>query len=99
MLTLFEIMTLDGWTSIARLVTSEYPGMIWFFLVYIFCAAIALMSLVPAIFVELNLESTAKEKEARAIAAKEQAREDTKLMLHRLFRLTDVNKNGLVCRE
>lgn len=99
MLTLFEIMTLDGWTTTAQLVTSEFPGMIWFFLVYIFCAAIALMSLVPAIFVELNLESTAKEKEAKAKAAEEQAREDTKLMLHRLFRLTDVSKNGLVSRE
>lgn len=99
MLTLFEIMTLDGWTSTANLVTSEYPGMIWFFLIYIFCAAIALMSLVPAIFVELNLENTAKEKAAKAKATEEQAREDTKQMLHRLFHLTDVSKNGLVSRE
>lgn len=61
MWSLLKIMTL-GEAKAMNHIVSEHPGMVPFFVAFIFCASIALISLVPAIFIALNLEARGKEQ-------------------------------------
>lgn len=52
--TMFQLMTLDSWIELTDRVIAVRPDMLVFFGFYIFVASIAVMTLVPAIFIELG---------------------------------------------
>merc|ERR1719375_2177349 len=96
MWSLFKLMTLDGWVHTAEKVIGERPSMMVFFVGFVFCASIAIMSLVPAIFIELHMD--AKEREEKELKEQEDRdyRDQQTKVLHRLFLLTDADNSGAV---
>merc|ERR1719189_3014711 len=61
MWSLLKLMTLGDAEAMNRIVLAR-PPMVAFFVAFIFCASIALISLVPALFIALNLEDRAKQQ-------------------------------------
>jgi len=93
---LFKMMTLDGWVRIAELVITERPAMIVFFIVFVFFSSIAIMSLVPAIFIELHMKTKeAEQKQTQELESATIRRKHTRV-LKRLFKLTDEDRSGAV---
>merc|ERR1719379_3005405 len=66
MWSLFQIMTLDNWVAKTDLIIEERPAIWVFFLMFVFCASICLISLVPAIFIELHIDAQQREAKAKA---------------------------------
>ena len=60
--TLFQIMTFDSWTRIARPIMRKQPWTLVYFLVFVAIGVFVLMNLVTAVIVE-NAFSIAKEDE------------------------------------
>lgn len=56
MWTLFRIMTLDNWVEMVGPVMHDDPDTRFFFVIFIFFGSIALLSLVPTIFIQLKME-------------------------------------------
>ena len=89
MLTMFQLMTLDNWVTTVDRILVVKPHMLFFFLFFVFFASIALMSLVPAIFIELNMMAREKER-AKVIRERQRANSVLKRrMLRHLFMLGD----------
>uniref|UniRef100_A0A0G4G4F5 EF-hand domain-containing protein n=1 Tax=Chromera velia CCMP2878 TaxID=1169474 RepID=A0A0G4G4F5_9ALVE len=72
MLTLFQIMTLEGWPDIARMVIREQPWMWVFFVVYIMITTVTLLNLVTGVIVEKVMGvASAEEKDLVAKISEE----------------------------
>ena len=95
MWTMFTLMTLDNWVQRVSLVLEEKPGMIFFFTIFIFGASIALMSLVPAIFIELSLDQKTREEKKQQLRIEEANRKRQLVVVEHLFELTDTDDAGL----
>lgn len=96
---MFKLMTLDDWQSVCERVIKVKPGMLMFFVVFIFTTSIALISLVPAIFIEISLNARKREEEVREAKQSLHLRKEKKRLLHTLFQLTDRDHNGKVSVE
>jgi len=96
---MFKLMTLDDWQSVCERVIKVKPGMLMFFVVFIFTTSIALISLVPAIFIELSLNARKREEELTEARQSVHLRREKKRLLHTLFKLTDRDHNGKVSVE
>lgn len=96
MWSIFKLMTLDEWVLNADKVLEVQPEMKLFYIIFIFIAGIALMSLVPAIFIEMHM--TSHEIEGRKSAERLLRRTLRKeaIMLTHLFHLVDVDGSGSV---
>jgi len=94
MWTLFRIMTLDDWVQMVGPIIIQEPDTKLFFVVFIFFGAIALMSLVPTIFIQLKIDQDEKQKkklEFRNEAKKQMRDHDT---LDALFTFIDSHADG-----
>jgi len=96
MWSMFVLMTLDNWTPRSARVLSVMPSMKIFYVLFVFCASIALMSLVPAIFIELHMTAREREEEKVADRKKRLVKKQDRLMLKRLFNICDLDKSGRV---
>ncbi|CAE8637691.1 unnamed protein product [Polarella glacialis] len=95
--TMFKLMTLDSWIDITIPVLKARPDMLAFFMSYIFIASTALMTLIPAVFIELNLIAVTREMSKKDdVPAMSPGQ---KRMVKRLFRLADWGKTGLASIE
>lgn len=99
MWSMFRLMTMDNWVVLIEPTLKYNPNFLILFIFYIFLASIALMSLVPAIFVEqsMNARECAKEEKDRK-ATKAKNKHD-QAMLHELFRLADTDGSGKASLE
>jgi len=79
MWSLLLVMTLGEAGAMATIV-EKMPSMVIFFVLFIFSACIALISLTPAIFIALNLEANAKERRGTEL----QLEVDEDLQQHRI---------------
>ena len=61
MWTLFEIMTMDGWTTTIQPCLEIHPSLLYFFALFVFFS-LSSISIVPAIFIELLIEERDKRK-------------------------------------
>lgn len=96
---LFHLMTLDGWVSNINPVIELYPGMISVFLLYIFLSAIALVTLVPAMFVDQSIHKVENEAaDTLRHEKKEQLGHDRQLLAE-CFKIADKNRSGTVSAE
>ena len=57
MWTLFEIMTMDGWTTTIQPCLEIHPSLLYFFALFVFFS-LSSISIVPAIFIELLIPKT-----------------------------------------
>uniref|UniRef100_A0A7S0B581 Ion transport domain-containing protein n=1 Tax=Pyrodinium bahamense TaxID=73915 RepID=A0A7S0B581_9DINO len=96
MWSVFLMMTLDNWSSRAEDVLAVRPSMWVFYTLFVFVAGIALMSLVPALFIEINLTQREKTKVKEAARYKRQIKREQRCMLNRLFEIVDRDSSGLV---
>jgi hypothetical protein len=55
MYTLFEVMTLEGWTDVARPLLVSHPQLVGFFMFFVFVAAFFLLNLVTAVVVDRTM--------------------------------------------
>jgi len=62
----------------------------------VFCASIALMSLVPAIFIELNMTEREREEEKALLKQKKLVKRKHRVMCSHLFNICDDDGNGRV---
>jgi len=98
MWTLLKMMTLGNSGSM-NVASSENPGGIGvtlFFVVYIFCACIAVISLVPAIFIALNLEARAKDQRA---ARDREERHEERFLINAVEHIYDLARSLSRCCE
>merc|ERR1719191_1030095 len=91
MFTLFQFMTLDSWSAIARPVNERQPGIWVLFFSYIAVAVFVLMNLVTAVIVNNAMELTKKDEEQVA-KLKEKDQEKEYAELERVFR--DLDDDG-----
>jgi len=93
---LFVLMTMNDWVNKIMPVIGSLPGMIGLFIAFIFLCAIALLTLVPAMFVDQSMTKREREVEETEKAVKmEQARHDRKL-LRECFWIADATKTIFV---
>lgn len=94
MLTMFQIMTLDSWSSqIARPVGEVYPGSQFFFVVFVLVGSLGMLNLLTAIFID-SLNTLNKEG---AIEEEERKGENKQLLLAALtqvFEESDMDQSG-----
>mmetsp|Transcript_145578 Transcript_145578/g.363072 ORF Transcript_145578/g.363072 Transcript_145578/m.363072 type:complete len:462 (-) Transcript_145578:275-1660(-) len=96
MWTMFKLMTLENWIGTVERTVSAKPGIFPFFLCFIFVASIAIMSLVPAIFIELNLSDREKAEKMRVEKEKEDLYKSKERALKHFFKLIDRDRSGKV---
>mmetsp|Transcript_51986 Transcript_51986/g.123762 ORF Transcript_51986/g.123762 Transcript_51986/m.123762 type:complete len:573 (-) Transcript_51986:42-1760(-) len=95
MLTLFQVMTLDSWTSIMRPLMAEEPWIAGFFIVFICIADLVLLNLVTAVIVE-NAFSAAQDDEDELAAQLDTEKEKELDALRGFFRDLDEDDNGML---
>merc|ERR1719389_878948 len=81
MYTLFEVMTLEGWTDVARPLLGSRPMMIIFFMLFVFTSAFFLLNLVTAVVVDRTMTSQAQAEDS-SLFVKEDERERQITKLH-----------------
>lgn len=93
--TLFQFLTMDDWSSVARTVTEVLPGMQLFFVVYIVITAFAILSLLTGVMAEHMTQVSEQEK---GDEDKRQTKELEKLIasLYNVFRRGDRSGDDLV---
>lgn len=81
MYTLFEVMTLEGWTDVVRPLLGNRPAMIIFFMFFVFVSAFFLLNLVTAVVVDRTMASQAQSEDSSQIV-QEDEREEAITKLH-----------------
>jgi len=81
MYTLFEVMTLEGWTDVVRPLLGSRPVMIVFFMFFVFVSAFFLLNLVTAVVVDRTMASQAQSEDTSTYV-KEDERESQIGNLH-----------------
>lgn len=95
MLTLFQIMTLDSWTSICRPLMAEQAWIAAFFIFFISVSVFLLMNLITAVIVENAFASGEKDK--ADVASKVQHEKEAELAeLKEFFEKLDIDGSGTV---
>merc|ERR1719191_357103 len=81
MYSLFEVMTLEGWTDVVRPLLGSRPIMIVFFMFFVFVSAFFLLNLVTAVVVDRTMSSQAQAEDSTSLV-KEDERESQIGSLH-----------------
>merc|ERR1719161_1144227 len=75
MYTLFEVMTLEGWTDVVRPLLGNRPAMIIFFMFFVFVSAFFLLNLVTAVVVDRTMASQAQSEDSSQIVQEDEREE------------------------
>lgn len=94
MWSMFRLMTMDNWVKLIEPTLEFNPNYLILFILYIFLASIALMSLVPAIFVEQSMTARERAQEEKERHERIAQRKHDEEMLHQLFLLADTDGSG-----
>jgi len=98
MLTLFIVMTLEGWPDIARVTMSHYsPWMALVFVGFIMVVNITLLNLVTGIIVE-NVLTISRQDELEKLNLQQKERQNRLKTLENVFRLADTDQSGDVSK-
>lgn len=98
MLTLFQIMTLDNWTAVARPIAHERGYLAGYFIFFISIAVFVLSNLITAVIVE-NAFAISKEDEEEVAIMKERQKDVEINELKVLFLEIDEDGSGYLSRE
>merc|ERR1719356_2432596 len=97
MMTLFQVMTLDSWTSIMRPLMKQEPWVVFFFVAFISIAEFVLMNLITAVIVE-HAFSDSKNEQSELAQEKEREMETELQELQYLFNRIDADGSGKLSR-
>jgi voltage-gated sodium channel len=96
--TLFQVMTLDSWTAIARPLMVHSDIVAPYFIFFILIVVLALLNLITAVIIN-NAESSAqKDQEMKAREAREEANKEID-DLHDMFSELDTDGGGTLSRD
>jgi len=95
MLTLLRIMTLDDWSAMAFTYMDQAPGAACLIVLYMIAAALILMNLLSAIFVDKLMKLT-KEEDVRKGEKEEAKRRNFASKLRQVFETFDEDGNGVL---
>jgi voltage-gated sodium channel len=95
MFTLFQVMTMEGWGTIARLVMKVQPYMVVFFIIYLMVTSFAIMNLIIAVICESTFAS-ASETEADISSLEENEKLLMLQALPKLFEESDLDMDGFI---
>jgi len=95
MVTLFQVMTLDSWTSIMRPLMDREVWIPVFFMLFISIAVFLLMNLITAVIVE-NAFKTAQEDEVQLAMLHDQEKEHEFDTLMQFFTALDVDGDNVI---
>jgi len=102
MLTLFQVMTLDGWSFITRPLMKQSPGnaprICFLFIIVIMLTTLVLMNLVTAIIVNNAFARAEQDEEINVMIKREEVAgeiEELKLIFHEI----DTDGSGLLSKE
>jgi voltage-gated sodium channel len=99
MLTLFIVMTLEGWPDIARVTMHHYsPYMAFVFVGFIMVVNITLLNLVTGIIVE-NVLTISRQDELEKLNLQQKERQNRLKTLENVFRMADVDNSGDVSKS
>jgi hypothetical protein len=93
MMTLMQVMTLDAWTDLSRLYWHASPATTVLLIIFMVCAALVLMNLLSAIFVDRLIQLTDEEKLISEKKKQEKKDEFAKKLRH-IFMAFDQDGNG-----
>jgi len=94
MVTLFQMMTLDSWSSgVMRPIGNVYPAAFFFFLVFVGLSSLGMLNLLTAIFVE-SLASLTKAGAIEEAALAKERRERLLSFIESTFKEFDKDKSG-----
>lgn len=85
---MLQLVTMDGWSAVARPIGDVYPHAWIFFLAVMVLGGFGLMNLLVAAFVETLLEQTRQHDLAKVQQAKNQ-KKDMIMLLQGMFALFD----------
>lgn len=74
MYTLFEVMTMEGWTDVVRPLLASRPFMVFFFMFFIFVTVFFLLELVTGVVVDRMMAAQEESKE-KSVTTKDDERE------------------------
>lgn len=98
MFTLFQIMTLEGWPSIARN-AMKYEPWIWIvFILFLFSTTFSLMNVIVSVIVESTLDQ-AKDRKAENMKRQEAELKNAGDKVTEVFNASDGNGDGVVTKE
>jgi hypothetical protein len=93
MFTLFQVMTMEGWGTIARTVMKVQPFMVIFFIIYLMVTSFAIMNLIIAVICESTFAS-AHETEADINSIEDNEKLIMLQSLPRVFEDSDLDMDG-----
>jgi len=97
MYTLFEVMTLEGWTDVVRPILIYRPWLVVFFIFFVFVTAFFLLNLVTAVVVDRTLLAQAEADRANKTCVEDE-RESRIADLHSSLKLRNSGKD-IIRRE
>lgn len=98
MLTLMQVMTLDSWGDMARIIGQQQPAAWVFFISFMLLTGLGMMNLLTAVFVEALLEQTAMH-ERKAKSTKDTKRKEALTLVAEAFTAFDEDGNGVLDAE
>lgn len=97
MFTLFQVMTLEGWPTVARNAMRHEPWIWLVFIIFLLATTFSIMNVIVAVIVEGTLDQAGNQK--RDLITKEEKEiESLAPKIAELFRLTDENGDGKVTK-
>jgi len=98
MVTLFQFVTLDDWSSVAFSVTQDNPMLYIFFILYIMLTAFTVISLLTGVVAEHMLEVT-KEDDMAEEGEKQTRWFEMVEKIGDMFSMGDIDDDGMISRE
>jgi hypothetical protein len=98
MMTLFQVMTLDSWTSIMRPLMKQQPLVVLFFVVFISIAEFVLMNLITAVIVEHAFADSKNEQNELAKEMEGEMEKELRELQH-LFNRMDTDGDRKLSRS
>ncbi|CAD7963255.1 unnamed protein product [Amoebophrya sp. A25] len=96
--TLFQVMTLEQWSVVARVVMDDAPAMGVFFVIFILFTNMAIFNLVTAIIVD-NVVDVSREMQDEEREALEQEKRRQMERMRRMLHVLDADGDGYLTRK
>lgn len=98
MFTLFQVMTLEGWPTIARNAMRHEPWIWLIFILFLVGTTFSIMNVIVAVIVESTLEQAMHQK---ADTMKQEEAEARRVIMSaaEVFRATDANSDGQITKD
>jgi len=98
MFTLFQVMTLDDWPSVARNAMNEMPWIVMIFILFLLVTTFSIMNVITAVIVESTLES-AMTRDADIVKQREQELKAATKKILEVFQHADVDGDHTLTKE